>query len=268
MFVRTRAIVLGNLACGEADLIVTYLTEDLGLLKAFAKSPRKSGSRFGSSLEPFSFVRVSLFGRENSGLLRITGSDIIETFQEIREDLRKVSALVPVLKLTERLLPEKEPERRTFSLLLFTLRHIRNTGPDLSPLLSLFYIIRFLHIHGFSPKLDHCVGCNKDTTTYHVAHGSLYCSECAGEYKREDKTQDSESIEHPLNFRKISEGTKKLYNALLRWDIKSILRIKVSEPIMNELINLIEDHIRYHVIQKESPPLFHPLLSRAFQVVL
>lgn len=261
MLTRTRAIVLGNLAFGEADLIVTYLTEELGLLKAFAKSSRKTGSRFGSSLEPFSFVRVSLFGKEGAGLLRITGSDIIETFQEIRDDLGKVSALVPVLRLTERLLPEKEPDKRSFSLLLFTLRHVRDREPEVSVLLSLFYIVRFLHIHGFSPKLDHCAGCHKDTATYHISQGSLYCSEC-GEYIRDLKEKQS------LDVRKISAGTKKLYNALLSWDIKSILRIKVSEAIIKELTGLIEDHIRYHVIQKESPPLFHPLLSRVSQVVL
>ncbi|MCX7794396.1 MAG: DNA repair protein RecO [Thermodesulfovibrionales bacterium] len=260
MLARTRGIVLGNTVFGEADLIITCFTEDLGLVKAFAKSPRKTGSRFGSSLEPFSFVRISLFGKEGSGLLRITGSDIIESFQYIREDLRKVSALAPALKLTERLLPEREPDRKSFSLLLFTLRHGRNMEPEVFLILSLFYIVRFLHIHGFSPKLDRCAGCHSNTATYHVSHGSLYCSECA--------TAEVRNTVPASDIRKISEGTKKLYNALLTWDIKSILRIKISERILNELTALIEEHIRYHVIQKELPPLFHPPVFQTSQVVL
>lgn len=246
MLTRTRAIVLKNLATGEADLIVTYLTEELGLVRAFARSPRKTGSRFGSSLEPFSFVRISLFGKEGTGLLRITGSDIIEPFQTIREDLKKVFSLVPVIDLTERLLPEREPEKKSFSLLLFTLRHIRDSRPEASVILSLHYMVRFLDLHGFSPKLDHCTGCSRDTATYHISQGSLYCSECASRYKDEG----SFSI-------KISDGTKRLYQALLQWNIKSILRIKVSHTILRELIQLLQEHIRYHVIQRESPPLFH-----------
>lgn len=260
MLLRTRAIVLGNLAFGEADLIVTYLTEDLGLLKAFAKSPRKTGSRFGSSLEPFSFVRVSLFGKEGSNLLRITGSDIIETFQEIRDNLRMVTALAPALHITERILPEKEPDRKSFSLLLFTLREAKTRGSETAMILGLFYIIRFLHIHGFSPKLDHCACCHRDTATYHVSHGSLYCSECA--------TRSQIAFTEVSQIRKISEGTKKLYNALLGWNMKSLSRIKVSKGILNELAALIEEHIRYHVIQRELPPLFHPLLFQTSQVVL
>ncbi len=253
MLTRTRAIVLKNLATGEADLIVTYLTEELGLIRAFAKSPRKTGSRFGSSLEPFSFVRISLFGKEGTGLLRITGSDIIEPFQEIREDLKKVFSLAPVINLTERLLPEREPEKKSFSLLLLTLRHIRDSGPEASVILCLYYMVRFLDLHGFSPKLDHCTGCSRDTATYQISQGSLYCAECASQYKNEG----SVSI-------RISEGTKRLYYALLKWNIKSILRIKVSPAILDELIQLLEGHIRYHVIQRGSPPLFHLQQPQAF----
>ncbi len=256
MLTRTRAIVLRSLESGEADLIVTCLTEDLGLVKGFAKSPRKTGSRFGSSLEPFSFIRISLFGKEGSSLLRITGSDIIEPFQEIREDLRKVSALAPVINLTERLLPEREPEKRSFTLLLLTLKYVRDSRPEYSTILSLFYVVRFLEIHGYSPRLDCCTGCNRDTATYHISQGSLYCSECASQHS------DDGSV--PL---KISQGTKRLYHALLRWNLKSILRIKVSPAILRELAQLLQEHIRYHVIQRESPLLMYPLQGPASQVV-
>ena len=50
MLHRTEGIVLKNFPYGEADLFVTYLTPDMGIIKTFAKSPRKTKSRFGSSL--------------------------------------------------------------------------------------------------------------------------------------------------------------------------------------------------------------------------
>ena len=48
MLRRTEGIVLRTFPFGEADLIVTFLTADFGLIKVFAKSPRKIKSRFGS----------------------------------------------------------------------------------------------------------------------------------------------------------------------------------------------------------------------------
>ena len=58
MLQRTEGIVLKTNPFGEADLIVTYLTRDYGILKTFAKSPRKIKSRFGSSLEPLTYSIV------------------------------------------------------------------------------------------------------------------------------------------------------------------------------------------------------------------
>ncbi len=255
MLLRTRAIVLRSLPQGEADLIVTYITEDYGIMKGFAKSPRKTGSRFGSSLEPFSFVRVSLFGREHSTIFRITGSDIIEPFEEIRSDLQRVSYLAPAINLTERLLVEGEPEKEIFYLLLMTLRYIRAVGLEEAFLLSLAYAVKLLNHQGFSPRLDHCTGCQRDTATYHIAHGSLLCSECAGRYHEGSELKG------------LSDGARSLYRALLNWDLRGIVRIKVSKQLLGELIQLLEDHIRYHVIQRGSPPLFRTLQVRAFQEV-
>jgi len=264
MLIRTRAIVLKSLPAQEADLIVTYLSEDLGLVKGFAKSPRKTGSRFGSSLEPFSFVRVSLFGKESAGLLRITGSDIIETFQNIRDSLEKVIYLAPALNLTAELLMEKEPEKEVFSLLLLILRYAGASEPHQCLLLSLAYIIKLLGLQGFSPKLDFCAGCNRKTKTYHISHGSLFCSECMDKVISEEIGNKSNSSNSLLS---ISEGARRLYYVLLAWHPARIIRIKPSMGLLHEILYLLEEHIKYHVIQKGSPQLSHLLRGRVFQVV-
>ena len=86
MVYKTEAIVLRTHHFGDADLIVTYLTPSRGVVKAFAKSPRKTKSRFGSSLEPLTHASIALMGKEQTSLLRITQSDIITSFQNIRDN--------------------------------------------------------------------------------------------------------------------------------------------------------------------------------------
>ena len=105
MLHRTEGIVLKNAPYGEADLFVTFLTLDFGIINAFAKSPRKVKSRFGSSLEPLTHSRLSFWGRENSRLPRLTQSDIITPFQDLREDLQCMLRLTSVLELTLDFLP-------------------------------------------------------------------------------------------------------------------------------------------------------------------
>ena len=47
-------IVLRTHKLGEADRIVTLITQDSGKVRAVAKGVRKTSSRFGSRLEPMS----------------------------------------------------------------------------------------------------------------------------------------------------------------------------------------------------------------------
>ena len=54
-------IVLRTHKLGEADRIVTLITQDSGKVRAVAKGVRKTSSRFGSRLEPMSHVQVQLY---------------------------------------------------------------------------------------------------------------------------------------------------------------------------------------------------------------
>ncbi|NTU43809.1 MAG: DNA repair protein RecO, partial [Nitrospirales bacterium] len=121
MLKRAEGIVLRSFSFGEADLIVTYLTRDHRLMKIFAKSPRKTKSRFGSSLEPLTYASIAFLGKEDSPLPRLTQSDIIRSFQPLREDFRRLLRVTEIIDMTIRFLPEREPNAEAFSLLLHTL---------------------------------------------------------------------------------------------------------------------------------------------------
>ena len=57
---RDEAIVLRTQKLGEADRIITLLTRSHGRVRAVAKGVRRTTSRFGARLEPFSHVDVQL----------------------------------------------------------------------------------------------------------------------------------------------------------------------------------------------------------------
>jgi len=62
---RDRGIVLRSIKLGEADRIVTFLTEGRGKVRAVAKGIRKPKSRFGARLEPTSHVALQLYEGRN-----------------------------------------------------------------------------------------------------------------------------------------------------------------------------------------------------------
>ncbi len=120
MIYSTEGIVINNTDYAEADLIVTYLSKDFGLINLFAKSPRKIKSRWGSSFEPLTYSRISFIGREDR-LQRVIQSDILESFQTIRENYKLFLKLSEVLKLFLDILPKREPNIELFSLFLNSL---------------------------------------------------------------------------------------------------------------------------------------------------
>ncbi|RJR16241.1 MAG: DNA repair protein RecO, partial [Nitrospiraceae bacterium] len=113
MLIRTEGIVLKTQKYGEADLIVTFLTSDKGIINAFAKSPRKTKSRFGSSLEPLTHAKLSLWGKEQS-LPKITQSDIIEPFHQIRENYNDYVSISKLVEILISLMPSGIPNKRLF----------------------------------------------------------------------------------------------------------------------------------------------------------
>lgn len=235
MLKRTEGIVLKSTVFGEADLIVTYLTSDYGLLKAFAKSPRKIRSRFGSSLEPLTYARISVLGKEESNLPRLTQSDIIRPFHKLREDFRSLVNISEILELNLNFLPEKEPHPEIFRLLLGILARLEaDSGKRLY---YLYYKMRFLEITGYSPKLDACGRCSDGTSpgdtahhNFYVSHGSIICRKCIAEG------------DDPI---KLSNSALKFYRSLLKWNPAALDRIIPPAQFLSEIEGVINSHLRY-----------------------
>src|SRR6187455_2385656 len=83
---KEQGIVLRSHKLGEADKIVTILTQGSGKVRAVAKGIRKTRSRFGARLEPLTHVNLMLY-RGRGSLDTITQAEILSPHRQIRDDL-------------------------------------------------------------------------------------------------------------------------------------------------------------------------------------
>jgi DNA repair protein RecO (recombination protein O) len=251
MLKRTEGIVLKTLPFGEADLIVTYLTPDLGLLKLFAKSPRKIRSRFGSSLEPLTHAKISFWGKEDTNLPKLTQSDIIHPFHKIRDTLPCFLKVSEIVEVTLHFVPERDVNKKVYSLILQTL-HAFEKSLSLAPaskntftsstkkergggsfhddLLVTHYKVKFLQYLGYSPKLDACGRCGNNGYFFYLSSGSIICESC------------SKDVDSPL---RLSPSVIRFYTDLLTWEPKKLQRLKPSGKLLAELTDIINMHIQY-----------------------
>ncbi|NWF98774.1 MAG: DNA repair protein RecO [Nitrospirae bacterium] len=251
MLTRTEGIVLKTLPYGEADLIVSYLTPDYGLLKTFAKSPRKIKSRFGSSLEPLTYSRISFWGKEHASLPRLTQSDILHSFYLLRERMDYFFKIIEIIELTLNFIQEMDANKKIFLLFLDTLRLIeedyiyikksfnKEDAFNISRigLLVNNYKVKFLKFSGFAPKIDSCGRCGNTGNNFYISQGSVLCESCVKE--------SSVLVSGGLSMIRLSLPVIKFYNALMTWDTRKIIRIKPSMNLLEELSNVLNLHIKY-----------------------
>jgi DNA repair protein RecO (recombination protein O) len=127
---RDDGVVLRTQKLGEADRIITLLTRQNGRVRAVAKGVRRTKSRFGGRLEPFTHVDVLIHPGRSLDI--IMQAEVIRAYgKPLATDYPRYTAGTAMLETAERLTPvEKEPAIRQFLLLIGGLRAL---GEALEP---------------------------------------------------------------------------------------------------------------------------------------
>jgi DNA repair protein RecO (recombination protein O) len=155
---RDEGVVLRTQKLGEADRIVTVLTRRHGKVRAVAKGVRRTKSKFGSRLEPFSHVDLQLY----------------------TDDYPAYTAGTAVLETADRLTAEeKEPSLRLFLLVIGALRSLADRTHPAGLVLDAF-LLRAMSVAGWEPALTDCARCGEAGPHRHfsVPAGGMVCPAC------------------------------------------------------------------------------------------
>lgn len=164
---------------GEADRIVTLLTRQHGRVRGVARGVRKTSSRIGSRLEPFTHVDVQLY--EGRSLDTVTQVEAIEAHAgPLSADYARYTAGTAMLETAERLTPEeREPSLAQYVLLVAGLRTLVSGEHDAGLVLDA-YLLRSLAIAGWSPSFGDCARCGAigPHRAFSIPAGGMVCAAC------------------------------------------------------------------------------------------
>ncbi len=241
---RDDGIVLRTQKLGEADRIITVLGRSTGRVRAVAKGVRRTKSRFGARLEPFTHVDLML--HPGRSLDVITQAEVIRPYGEpLAGDYPRYTAGVAMLETAERFTPvEKEPALRQLLLLIGGLRAL--VGKEHDPRLVLdAFLLRSLAVAGYAPVLEECARCGapgngRDSAgngratgatrlpAFAVAAGGMMCAAC-----------------RPPGAASPAAGTVTLMLALLRGDWESADRSERRHQV--ECSGLVAAYLQWHL---------------------
>jgi recombinational DNA repair protein (RecF pathway) len=119
---RDDGVVLRTHKLGEADRIITLLTRQNGRVRAVAKGVRRTKSRFGGRLEPFTHVDLLIYPGRSLDVIQ--QAEVIRAYgKPLATDYPRYTAGTAMLETAEKFTPvEKEPAIRQFLLLIGGLR--------------------------------------------------------------------------------------------------------------------------------------------------
>ena len=232
---QTEAIVIKKTKLGEADTILTFLTPHMGKIQGFAKSLRKTKSKMAGHLELLTHSQISFARGRN--LDTITGSQTINSFLPLKNDLWLTSCGLYVAELVNQFTAEHQENQSLFKLVLEILNHLcLETNKEL---LLRYFEMHLLQDVGYRPQLKQCVACHHELepveNSFSASAGGMLCPECS--YK-----QPFASI--------LSVNAQKVLRLLQNNDLATGCRVKLDAELGRELENVLSGYLR-HLLEKE-----------------
>lgn len=176
---RDEAVVLRTQKLGEADRIVTCLTRSRGKVRAVAKGVRRTSSRFGSRLEPFTQVDLQL--ATGRSLDVVTQAVTIAPFGErIVDDYARYTTGTVLLETADRLVAEEHEPATQLHLLLVGALGALSGGTREPGLLLDSFLLRALAISGYAPSFSDCARCGSPGPhrAFNPTAGGMLCGGC------------------------------------------------------------------------------------------
>lgn len=242
---QSEAMVLRTFNVGDQDKIAVFFSRERGILKGIAKGARKFGNRFGSCLEPLSYINIYFYEKENKDLVTVSNCDLLESFFEIQSDLDTAFTLRYFSELIENSIPARNEDDILFRLLLQTLRALKQGRKK--TLLTAYFELWFLKINGFFPNLKKCQTCRKniqDQGWLSSRKDGVFCSQC--------RTNEKD---------KISSDENSIFSWILKNPPISVNKPDFSAEQIQKARKILKELIVYHM---ETRPRFPDDLKKHF----
>ena len=178
MRMNTDALVLRVTDTGESDRLVTLLTSEYGVLRAFANRAKKINSRMHGATQSLCYADFSIYKSRESYI--VDDATAKEVFFGLREDIEKLSLAQYFCALVSELAPEMEPARDYLRVILNSL-HLLEKQRRSNDYLKAVTELKFMVFAGFMPDLTVCAHCENEPTDeimFNIDNGCIYCKGC------------------------------------------------------------------------------------------
>lgn len=231
---KTQGIIIRRQNFFETDRLLTIYTKDYGKIKTIAKGVRKPLSRFVGHLELFYLSDFIVAKGKNLDI--ITGADLREKFDNLRQDKEIINYAYYISELIYRLIQEDLVNQEIFNLLKRTFYGLDTANKEK---MLCYFELKLFDILGHKPEVKKCVVCSKkilDKKNYFDYYdGGIVCGDCLHDKNR--------AIE-------VDRNLIKLLRIIEKQNQNFFTRIQANQRIIDCLRKCIKQ-IRHTVLEDE-----------------
>lgn len=178
MQVKTQGLIIKEQVVGESDRLVTVLTRDEGVVRAFARRAKNLKDSKNSATGLLCYSRLNLYKGRDKYI--INDAFPIEVFFGLRQDIVKLALAQYFCELAFELVPDGVESEEHLRLVLNAL-HFLCEGTKSESLLKPIVELRMLSVSGYMPDLVCCAECGayeSERMYFRINRGTVYCKDC------------------------------------------------------------------------------------------
>jgi DNA repair protein RecO (recombination protein O) len=234
MNMNTDGLVIKENTTGENDRVITLLTRDYGIIRAFVRGAKSIKSRSVSATQLLGYSKLSLYKGKDAYI--VDDAQPREIFFGLRGDIERLALAQYLCELAAELAPREAEAAEYLSLMLNSL-HLLTESKRPQPFLKAVAELRMMCLSGYMPDLVACSGCGAfggDYMYFNIEDGSLICSGCAGREKG-----------RPLGMGVITAMRHICYS-----EPKKIFSFTLSDESQKVLADICEAYLLMHIQKK------------------
>ncbi len=246
MTLRTDGIVIREQTTGEQDRLVTVLTREKGVIRAFVNGGRNPKSKNVASTGLLCYSDFSV-EKTKKDIYIIKEATAKELFFSLRENIVRLSLAQYFAELTYELAPREEESGEFLSLILNSIHLIAEGKKSLS-LIKAATEMRMLCLSGYMPDIVSCCDCGQyesEKMSFDILTGELRCENCLR--GKQDRTV-ALGVIHAMRHICLSPQNK-------------IYSFKLTDEAMEDLCYLSERYLKNVTMRKYKTLDFYKSMS-------
>lgn len=232
--IKTDGLIIKQQNIGEQDRLVTILTRELGVIRAFVRQGKNIKSPNSPATGLLCYSELTLY-KSKKDYYTVENSKLLSMFSDLKAELTKLSLAEYFCEAAAAVCPTEQEAEEHLRLILNAL-YLLSKGEVPELLIKSAVEMRLISISGYMPDLLMCPKCGiyEAEEMYFLLSGQLFCKECFEKSPLPEGIKISKSVALALRHIVFSED-KKLFSFSLSQSSLEILN-EITENYLSKKV--------------------------------